>query len=171
VTYSIPGSLQAADGSPRVQHQHIDIHILLHNPEPVFFLVGALCAPEVKEKKGKKKKKMRVGTQLHGMRRFLLANGASMNLARTVDAAALDSMERTYMREVRRHVPGARLIGVPSDLPSSEWAEYTRRYCACLVAGGALAAPCTVFVSLPGTPELEVCLLRLDRAGRVRLLR
>jgi hypothetical protein len=113
---------------------------------------------------------MRVDTELHDLRRFLLANGASANLTRTVDTAALNSMESTYMREVRRHVPGARLIGAPSDLPSSAWAEYTRRYCACLVAGGALAAPCTVFVSLPDAPELAVCLLRLDREGRVRLL-
>jgi hypothetical protein len=106
---------------------------------------------------------------LHELRRFLVANGASVNLARTVDSAALNSIERTYMREVRRHVPCARLIGVPSDLASSAWAEYTRLYCACLVASCALAAPCTVFVSLPNTPELEVCLLRLGRAG-VRLL-
>ncbi len=110
-------------------------------------------------------------TELHALRRFLLANGASVNLERTVDAVVLNSLESTYMREVRRLVPCARLIGVPRDLAPSAWAEYTRRYCACLVASGALTAPCTVFVSLPGTPELEVCLLRLNREGRVRLIR
>lgn len=88
--------------------------------------------------------------------------------AQTVDAALLDSMERTYMREVRRHVHCARLIGVPSDLGPSAWVEYTRLYCAYLVATWALAAPCTVFVALPDTPELEVCLLRLDGAGGAR---
>jgi hypothetical protein len=113
---------------------------------------------------------MRAEKEMEDLRRFLLASGASVQLALTVDAASLNSIETRYMREVRRHVPCARLIGVPSDLEPSAWVKYTRLYCAYLVARGALAAPCTVFVALPDAPELEVCLLRLDRAGRIRLL-
>jgi hypothetical protein len=113
---------------------------------------------------------MRAEKEMGDLRRFLVARGASVQLLRTVDLAWLESIETTYMREVRRHLPCARLIGVPSDLEPSEWVKYTRLYCAYLVARGALASPCTVLVALPETPELEVCLLRLDRAGRVRLL-
>ncbi len=99
---------------------------------------------------------------MEDLRRFLLASGASVQLALTVDAASLNSIET--------NVPCARLIGLPSDLDPSAWVKYTRLYCAYLVAREALAAPCTVFVAVPDAPELEVCLLRLDRAGRVRLL-
>ena len=105
------------------------------------------------------------------LRRFLTESGASVNLARTVDTARLNALERAYMRAVRRHVPRARLIGVPSDVPSGRWAEYVRLYCACLAASGALDAPCVLFVAIPEQRELEVCLLRRDRLGRVRLRR
>jgi hypothetical protein len=87
----------------------------------------------------------------------------------TAEAGRLAHIERTYMRRVRRYAPDARLIGVPIDI-KSRWRKYARLYCAYLVARGSLISPSTIFVSIPEQRELEVCLLRVNGSGRVRLL-
>ncbi len=60
------------------------------------------------------------------------------------------------MREVRRFVPCARLIGVPRRV-ERKWLAFARLYCAYLLATGRLEAPCLVLVSVPGKEELEPC--------------
>jgi hypothetical protein len=101
------------------------------------------------------------------LRRLLDVHETGMH---AVDAAGLDAIEATFMRGVRVCVPCARLIGVPAGM-QAHWLEYARLYCAYLVASGMMpCAPCTMFVAIPGQRGLEVCLMRISRRGRVRLL-
>lgn len=83
---------------------------------------------------------------LMDLRQFLAESGASLQ---TIDAAGLNEMEGGYMREVRRFVPCARLIGVPRRV-ERRWLAFARLYCAYLLASGRLEAPCLVLVSVPG---------------------
>jgi hypothetical protein len=101
------------------------------------------------------------------MKRFLAEHGASLA---TVDGKLLNVLERGYMDQVRARVPYARLIGIPANLDDTHWREYARLYCAYLVAVGNLHAPATIFVSVPGTKTLRVCLLRVDSDGHLGLL-
>ena len=64
--------------------------------------------------------------------RFLADHDASLQ---TIDAAGLNELERGYMREVRRFVPCARLIGVPRRV-ERRWLAFARLYCAYLLASG-----------------------------------
>ena len=106
-------------------------------------------------------------TETQALKRFLAEHGASLA---TVDGKLLNVLERGYMNQVRARVPFARLVGVPANLDEVHWREYTRLYCAYLVAVGKLRPPTTVFVSVPGTRALRVCLLRVDSTGRLSLL-
>jgi hypothetical protein len=95
---------------------------------------------------------------LEDLSRFLAEHGATLQ---TIDAAGLNELERGYMREVRRHVPCALLIGVPRGV-ERKWLAFARLYCAYLLASGArgpLDVPCLVLVSVPGKSELEPCVL------------
>ena len=95
---------------------------------------------------------------LEDLSRFLAEHGATLQ---TIDAAGLNELERGYMREVRRHVPCALLVGVPRGV-ERKWLAFARLYCAYLLASGArgrLDVPCLVLVSVPGKRELEPCVL------------
>ncbi len=56
------------------------------------------------------------------LRQFLAESGASLQ---TIDAARLNELEAGYMREVRRFVPCARLIGVPRRV-ERKWLAFAR---------------------------------------------
>ena len=112
---------------------------------------------------------MRGETELLVLGRFLVSNSASPQLAETLDMQRLAHLENSFMPHVRRKVPRSRLVGVPVDI-KGRWRKYTRLYCAYLVASGALTSPCTIYVSIPEQRALEVCLLRTDHRGRIRLL-
>jgi hypothetical protein len=83
---------------------------------------------------------------LTDLRRFLVDHSASLQ---TIDAAGLNERESGYMREVRRFVPCARLIGVPRRV-ERRWLAFARLYCAYLLASGRLGVPCLVLVAVPG---------------------
>ena len=111
--------------------------------------------------------KMNERAALTELSRFLADHDASLQ---TIDAAGLNELERGYMREVRRFVPCARLIGVPRRV-ERRWLAFARLYCAYLLASGRLEVPCLVLVAVPGKAELEPCVLRAAENGRVVLRR
>jgi hypothetical protein len=102
---------------------------------------------------------------LADLRRLLDSHGSSLDC---VDVAHLDRLE-THFMNTARGLFKARLVGVPRGL-ECEWRRYTSVYCRYLAASDRIRAPCTVFVSMDGASDLQVCLLRRCANGRIRLI-